>query len=247
MQILLFKDIIKFGLSNFEDKIIKQLALARYNINNQECLVIIEGPRNKFIKVVIDNTFTRSVIRDRLNANLLKEPVIKLFYTNLYHGIDPSTTGKQPLINFLTQYQIKYMKKGYELKNKLSYKFYSPDPKLLNTDLRKIYGVKYIDYNKQLDECTSKKIIHNEEGLNGIWTSTPSKLEASLKEHFVNHLSTNYGNILLILEVIDDCYYFESDDEIIGNQFKVLEKIILPFEKKEWFKIIEDSLNKFKE
>ena len=210
---------------NIESLVYKQLAVGRYDIVDDTCLVNIQTTTGEFIQVQIGKHITRGEIYKRIDIDLLKEPAVKLFHMSLYYGIDKDTTGKQSLIIFLNQYKEKYLKKGRNIHKQYFYKIYSSNPDELNNPLRERYGAKFIDYEKQIANCFFRKKIHNENGLNGIWATSLNQL---LNVVNPNQLYENFGDGLFVLKLSKNCAYFhfniENKEEIIGNEFIVVEQ-----------------------
>lgn len=236
METLDFNNIYMYSKQdNIKSLVYKQLALGRYDIADDTCLVNIQITTGEFIQVQIGKHITRGEIYKRIDIDLLKEPAIKLFHMSLCYGIDKDTTGKQSLIIFLNQYKEKYLKKGRDIHKKYFYKIYSSNPDELNNPLRNRYGAKFLDYEKQMANCFFRKNIHNENGLNGIWATT---LKTLLNEVSPNQLYENYGNRLLILKPSKKCTYLhfsiENKEEIIGDKFIVIKQKKLPNDVNEW-------------
>ena len=231
---------------NIESLVYKQLAVGRYDIVDDTCLVNIQTTTGEFIQVQIGKHITRGEIYKRIDIDLLKEPAVKLFHMSLYYGIDKDTTGKQSLIIFLNQYKEKYLKKGRNIHKQYFYKIYSSNPDELNNPLRERYGAKFIDYEKQIANCFFRKKIHNENGLNGIWATSLNQL---LNVVNPNQLYENFGDGLFVLKLSKNCAYFhfniENKEEIIGNEFIVVEQKKLPIDVDEWKEILVELKDKY--
>ena len=231
---------------NIESLVYKQLAVGRYDIVDDTCLVNIQTTTGEFIQVQIGKHITRGEIYKRIDIDLLKEPAVKLFHMSLYYGIDKDTTGKQSLIIFLNQYKEKYLKKGRNIHKQYFYKIYSSNPDELNNPLRERYGAKFIDYEKQIANCFFRKKIHNENGLNGIWATSLNQL---LNVVNPNQLYENFGDGLFVLKLSKNCAYFhfniENKEEIIGNEFIVVEQKKLPIDVDEWKEILLELKDKY--
>ena len=118
------------------------------------------------------------------------------------------------LFDFLKMYKQNYYKLGSEIKGIILCKVYSEKPELLNEHFREMYGAKWIDYEKQL--ATTGDII-SDDGLCGLWST-----EAELFEQNIGNLNKDwFGDKVFILVPIDECHYFISDKEVVGNQYKV--------------------------
>lgn len=224
---------------NLESLVYKQLAFGRYSIIYNTCLVTIEKTTGELNQVQIGIDITRGEILNRIDADLLKEPAIYLFHRDLFYGLDKDSTGKQSLIIFLNQYKEKYLKKGRDIHKKYFYKIYSSNPYELNNPLRERYGAKFLDYEKQIANCFFRKKIHNENGLNGIWATSLNQLQNVVNP---NQLYENFGNGLFVLKLVKNCKYFhfniENKEEIIGNEFIVVEQKKLPIDVDEWKEIL---------
>lgn len=247
MEILEFRNIYSDARQkNIESLVYKQLAFGRYDISDDTCKVTVEITTGEFRKVQIDKNITRGIISKRIDADLLKEPAIKLFDRALFYGLDKDSTGKQSLIIFLNQYKEKYLKKGRDIDRLYFCKLHSLNPDKLNNPLRGRYGAKFLDYKRQLANSFFKKTIHNENGLNGIWATN---LNTLLHVDNPNQLYENYGNHLFILRPHKNCSYFyfslDGKIEIIGDKFIVVKQIELPEDVSKWKEILSELKDKY--
>jgi hypothetical protein len=120
------------------------------------------------------------------------------------------------LLDFLEQYKQTYYKLGEEIKGMTLYKIYSESPTSLNGDLRKMHDAKWIDYNGQLNGKTN--IIHDE-GICGLWSMKSDYAKGCI---YSTEVKDHYGDRIFILEPIDDCYYFITNEEVIGDRYHVV-------------------------
>ena len=125
------------------------------------------------------------------------------------------------LFDILEQYKLTYYKSGKEIKGMVLYKMYSEKEKNLNVNLRNKHGAKWIDYNNQL---TKNDIISDDGGICGLWSMKP---ECAKKCICSKECRDRYGDWLFELEPIDDCNYFITDTEVIGDKYRVVKNFSL--------------------
>ena len=125
------------------------------------------------------------------------------------------------LFDILEQYKLAYYKSGKEIKGTVLYKMYSEKEKNLNVDLRNKHGAKWIDYKRQINGKTG--IIHDE-GICGLWSMKSDYAKECICSEVCRY---RYGDRLFELEPIDDCNYFITDTEVIGDKYRVVKNFSL--------------------
>lgn len=86
--------------------------------------------------------------------------------------------------------------------------------------MRKLYGAKWINYEKQLSEGD---IIFDERHINGLWAMPYDMFLKCFNEK----CKANYGDKFFILKTVPECHYLFDNKEIIGDRFKVVAKSTL--------------------
>lgn len=125
------------------------------------------------------------------------------------------------LLDFLEQYKQTYYKLGEEIKGMTLYKMYSENPTSLNEHTRKSHDAKWIDYSGQLNGKTG--IIYDE-GICGLWSMKSDYAKGCIYSTVAKH---HYGDRIFILEPINDCHYFITDEEVIGDRYYVVDNFSL--------------------
>ena len=82
--------------------------------------------------------------------------------------------------------------------------------------------------------------------MNGIWATSLNQL---LNVVNPNQLYENFGDGLFVLKLSKNCAYFhfniENKEEIIGNEFIVVEQKKLPIDVDEWKEILVELKDKY--
>ncbi len=189
---------------------IKQLSRGRFKIKNDKILVnVLED--SEILEVVVDNSVSVYDFQQNSVYAQPPEPSIKFMINKL-------SDTSFPLVEALRNYKEKYYIKGEDLKEKNCFKLYSLET--IEHPLRGLYKAKWIDYKKQLEKGN---IIFDEDGINGIFAFPETMLVDILNEESINH----YGDRLFYLKPINDCYYLNDGEEIIGDRFEVVKDINL--------------------
>ncbi|QWV86339.1 hypothetical protein KQ224_10025 [Streptococcus parasuis] len=203
----------------------KQLSRGRYTISDRICkLEIIINDEVSSI-TLDDNHYVPNV---KNCSSLPSEPSVRLFDNFLNQFINNNGSNCS-LIDALLEYQEANLHYGYQIEDKIFYKLYSKDEKLLNTGLRSQYGAKWIDYSAQLSN--GEGIIFDKDNINGLWAMKSSELN-----NIVYCIDT-YGDHLFTLELLPDSLYLQTKNEIIGHNFKVIRSMKLS--KNHWFRKIQ--------
>lgn len=247
---------------NLKRLVIGQLSRCRFEINGFKCIVKVKNEETEelvyFTKKMGVSEFMVE-IENYLKPNaVVEEPSLKFLFDKLDKEVTEQAAElakknnhelkiwdeakkRVKLFDFLKMYKQNYYKLGSEIKGIILCKVYSEKPELLNEHFREMYGAKWIDYEKQL--ATTGDII-SDDGLCGLWST-----EAELFEQNIDNLNKDwFGDKVFILVPIDECHYFISDKEVVGNQYKVKCKLSLKctdFNKKLYnaIKKVENDLN----
>lgn len=244
---------------NLKWMVYKQLAFGRYTIEDGVCKVHVISDEIGCLEVIIDKTTRNKDFVDDLEKNNMdlvnRESAVNHFLNSLkkdYRDNNKYEVDEEIhiLVISLEKYKKEHTIKGSDLELIYFFKLYSPRKELLNNDMREYYGAGYIDYEKQICVQGASPIIHNDDGLNGIW--------ASSKNSIINSIYYGerglFGNSLFILKPLQDCEYFlfplnpdgdfSSVKEIIGDRFQVMMKMELPAEPEKCEQVIDIELKK---
>ncbi|MEG3312218.1 hypothetical protein RFL03_00675 [Streptococcus parasuis] len=203
----------------------KQLSRGRFTILDRICkLEIIINDEVSSI-TLDDNHYLPDV---KNCCSFPSEPSVRLF-DNFLKQFIYNNGSNCSLIDALLEYQEANLHYGYQIEDKICYKLYSKDEKLLNTKLRSQYGAKWIDYSAQLSN--GEGIIFDKDNINGLWAMKSSELN-----NIVYCIDT-YGDHLFTLELLPDSLYLQTKNEIIGHNFKVIRSMKLS--KNHWFRKIQ--------
>lgn len=213
MEQLIFEDYIKPNIGHQKDAstiitlVIKQISRGRFAVVDNICEVkiLLKGEKRT---VILSNTIKLQEFRKQMVWVSPKEPSLDLLYNKI--GLN-----KEPLIEFLKNYQEQFYKLGTEFENEYWYKFYSKTE--IQDGMRELYQAGWIDYEKQLEKET---IIHDELGMCGLW-AMPYHM---LLECFNEQCKERYGDKLFVLKTVPECRYIDDGKEIIGDRFEVIEK-----------------------
>lgn len=213
LEQLIFEDYINPNIGHQKDAstiitlVIKQISRGRFAVVDNICEVkiLLKGEKRT---VILSNTIKLQEFRKQMVWVSPKEPSLDLLYNKI--GLN-----KEPLIEFLKNYQDQFYKLGTEFENEYWYKFYNKTE--IQDGMRELYQAGWIDYEKQLEKET---IIHDELGLCGLW-AMPYHM---LLECFNEQCKERYGDKLFILKTVPECRYIDDGKEIIGDRFEVIEK-----------------------
>lgn len=214
----MFEDYIKFDVRYQKDAfniiswVLKQISRGRFEIVDNICKVKILLSEEKRT-VILSNTITIYEFRELKNIAFPSEPSLDFLYDKIKE-FDGS------LIICLKNYQEQFYKLGIEFENKYWYKFYSTME--IKDGMRKLYQVKWIDYEKQLKK---ESIIHDESGLCGLWAMPYNMVHKCLNEQCIKR----YGDKLFVLKTVPECRYINDGKEIIGDRFEVVASYDLNF------------------
>lgn len=84
--------------------------------------------------------------------------------------------------------------------------------------MRELYQAEWIDYENQLKDGN---IIHDVRGMCGLFAMPKDMLVNCFNEESRDR----YGDNLLVVKSISDCFYLNDKKEIIGDRYEVIDKI----------------------
>ena len=223
---------------NLKRLVMGQLSRCRFEINGSKCIVKVKNQETEEL-VYFTKKMGVSEFMEEIKKYLspVEEPSLKFLFNKLDKEVTEQAAEfakknnhelkiwdeakkRVKLFDFLKMYKQNYYKLGSEIKGIILCKVYSEKPELLNEHFREMYGAKWIDYEKQL--ATTGDIISDDD-LCGLWST-----EAELFEQNIDNLNKDwFGDKVFILVPIDECHYFISDKEVVGNQYKVKCKLSL--------------------
>ena len=234
------KNIVDFKF--LEDKVLKRLVLGqisrcRFEIKFSKCLVKAKDSTDTEVSVYITkstkvNEFLEHIkpfrpphdVEEPSLAFLCKEldkeilSISKELIKKNNHNIiiEEEAKNRVKLFDFLKTYKQKYYKKGSEIREITLCKMYSESQELINQKFRQEFGAKWIDYKKQLKKTGD--IIYDEGGCYGLWAFKKEFCMDAIQDEEYNQQW--FGKRLFVLKVIDECYYFLSDIEVVGDKYR---------------------------
>ena len=195
--------------SDIEIQAIKQISRANYKCNENYIEIEIEINKKRYC-VTASNSLSCHDLRNRIYSCPTQEESLRHFFQ--------ATMLKEemPLITVLKEYKENFLYSGATFQDELLFKFYGLEEP--QDPLRKDYLIKWIDYEKQLE---NGNIIFDENNLYGIFAMT----YVGLCESDTETLKKRYGDHILILKTLDQYIYFSDGIEIVGPKFEVIEKL----------------------
>lgn len=217
MEQVTFKDYIKpnMGQQKYASEIktlsLKQLSRGNFTIKDECIFVEIELFGNRY-EVRFDNSLSVQEIMDLAYIASPHEPSLDYLRNKLF-GV-----RNESFLSAMVFFQDNCYLSGDHFNEEIWVKLYSTKP--IESAERELYQAGWVDYEKQLKEGN---IIFDEKGLVGLFAMPVEQILKCLNEE----CKEKYGDKLLVLKTVDDCFYINDGKEIIGNRFLVDKKINL--------------------
>ena len=204
---------------------LKKLALCKFVDDGTTITTNVFKDNDEYQIVFSDDTSVEDFRNETLTA-AISERCLNFMYSK-------TVSDSKSLVTVIRSYRNNNLVKGSDIKDKYLFKLYSKEP--IHNDMKDYYQVRWIDYEKQLDN--NNEIYDSITGY-GLFSMTYD----TLCDYFNDKCADRYGTSIFILKPVTDCMYIHDGKEVIGDRYIVIKKIYL---ERESFKNIQGLIESY--